>query len=70
MKRALLVVAGGLALFVAGYFLGTAAGIASGVAKGTAVADWEWARFLENGMVGPGSTSRPVPVPDLLTIGD
>lgn len=44
---------------VVGYLAGCSAGHALGVSAGTARADWEWARMLENGMVGPGSTSRP-----------
>lgn len=70
MKRTLVFVAGSLVLFVAGYFLGTAAGLSAGVVKGTAIADWEWARMLEDGVVGPLQTSRPVPLPDLVHIGD
>jgi len=57
--RRVLAVAGCGALGLAGYFAGTSAGFSAGVARGAARADWEWARMLENGMVGPGSTARP-----------
>lgn len=35
------------------------AGVKIGHSMGREASDWEWARMLENGMVGPGTTSRP-----------
>jgi hypothetical protein len=51
--RSLFLVAGGL---VAGYFAG--AGVGASYAKSQA--DLEWARMLENGMVGPTQTVNPM----------
>lgn len=55
MKRLLWSVAACLASYQGGCVLGHRLG----VANGKALCDYEWARMLENGMVGPGSTARP-----------
>lgn len=55
MKGLLLV----LAATAVSYQTGCVLGHRLGVSNGTRIADAEWACFLENGMVGPGSTTRP-----------
>jgi hypothetical protein len=44
----------------ASYQLGASLGHALGVQHGIRKADQEWARMLENGMVGPGTTEHPL----------
>lgn len=43
----------------AAYQTGASLGHALGVQQGLKKADHEWARMLENDMVGPGSKTRP-----------
>lgn len=46
-------------LCLAGYQAGAFLGYRLGAENARRTCDWEWARMLENGMVGPGSTTRP-----------
>lgn len=56
MKRLLL----WLAALSAAYQGGAVLGYRIGVVNGRRITDHEWARMLENGMVGPGTTAHPV----------
>lgn len=55
MKR-VMIVAGCMA---GAYQAGALLGYRLGAENARRTTDWEWARMLENGMVGPGSTTRP-----------